>query len=309
MWFTSSEHDGEAIIKATDIGGKLEGDEVAINVNSGPPFKILVKAEPNNVMIEGTSDITITILNETGIPVSGFYGQVSLSLLSGSVSGSLTQTEFNFSGEKSLATTFTAKTIPGAVLIEAKDKAWVNPLLTGTETITVATGPPSKIEIDAIPKMILNDGTEISNITITLKDSGGNQSSFDDDKELNFSISPNKGTLNSTTLTLPAGQSSNIGIPITYFCNDNNFDGDVEIAVTCPDIGEVYVTVQVVDRMLKPANNPHIRYGKKTYLIFWETEDRSKILFDIEVLGDVINILQIDLAWKVGDTYEKLKEI
>lgn len=309
--FTSSEQEGEAIIKATDKGGKLEDDEVAINVNSGPPFKILVKADPNNVMIEGSSDITITILNETGIPVSGFYGQVSLSIKSGSTIGSLTETEFSFNGQKYLTTTFTAKTFPGSVEIEAKDKAWVNPLQTGTETITVATGPPSNIEIDAIPKMILNDGTEISNITITLKDSGGNQSSFDDDKDMSFSISPNKGTLNSTTLTLPAGQSSNAGIPVTYFCNDKNFDGDVTISVNCPDcpgIGEASVTVQVVSRIVKPADNPNIRYGKSIWW-FWETEDKSKILFDIEVQGGTIAISQIDLAWKEGNTREMLKGI
>ena len=308
--FTSSEQEGEAIIKATDKGGKLEDDEATINVNSGPPFKILVKADPNNVMIEGTSDITITILNETGIPVSGFEGTINLTLQSGSAIGSVAKSEFIFRGEKSLTTTFTAKTVPGVVVIEAKDKAWVNPLQTGTETITVATGPPSKIEIDAIPKMILNDGTEISNITITLKDSGGNQSSFDDDKDMSFSISPNKGTLNSTMLTLPAGQSSNAGIPVTYFCNDKNFDGDVQISVSCPGIGEASVTVQVVSRILKPTTNPNIRYGRRNW--GWgggTTTDQTKILFEIEVVGGTINVFQIDLAWKGGNTRERIRGI
>ena len=304
--FTSSTQDGEAVITAIDQAGVLNDDSATIYVSTGPPYQIDIEAEPKNIMIEEESIITITIQNETGAPVFGFEGTVSLTLLSGLGSGSLTVDSLTFNGESTLTTTFTATTTPGMVEIEAMDTTSAEPLVSDTETITVATGPPDTIEITAAPDMILNNGTETSTLTIALKDSGGNYSSFDEDKNLTFTLNPDEGTVNNIPLILPAGHSQ---ISTTYVCNNEEFDGDVDITVTCEGIAQGASTiVQVVSRMIKPSEEPNIRYGVRRWW-FWWIEDRSKVLFDIEVLGGTIDISQIDLAWKEGTTSELLTEV
>ncbi|MGE4412779.1 MAG: prepilin-type N-terminal cleavage/methylation domain-containing protein [Candidatus Caldatribacteriota bacterium] len=304
--FTSTTKDGEALIKASDQDGELNSDNAIIFVSSGPPYQIDIEAEPKNIMIEEESIITVTIENETDAPVFGFEGTVSLTLLSGFGSGSLTVDSLTFNGESSLTTTFTATTTPGIVEIEALDTTSAEPLVSDTETITVAIGPPDTIEITASPDMILNDGSETSTLTIALKDSGGNYSSFEEDKNLTFTLNPDEGTVNNLPLMLPAGHSQ---VSTTYLCNNEDFDGDVEITVTCEGVAEVAsAIVQVVSRMIKPSEEPNIRYGQRRWW-FWWIEDRSKVLFDIEVIGGTIDISQIDLAWKEGTTSEELSGI
>ena len=298
IWFTSADKDVVAEIEATDKKGKLKSDKVSIDVTSGPPFKIGIEADPNNVVVNGASTITITILNESDIPVAGFNGQISLSIIKGSDIGSLDKNEFEFhSTDVSDGTIFRAGNKPGVVEIKAEYKSGNYSLQAGTETITVATGPPASIEINAIPKMILNDGSETSYITITLRDSGGNQSSFDDDKDLIFTINPEKGTISPSTIKLPAGYSSNTDIPVTYSCNDPDFEGEVTITVECVDCDELIpgqdeVIVQAAPSVeIKPADKPNIRLVRG-FLGLTE-----KILFEIEIVGGTIDITQIDLAW------------
>jgi prepilin-type N-terminal cleavage/methylation domain-containing protein len=314
--FISSNQAGNAKIEATDKKEKLESDEVTIDVTSGPPFKIGIVAVPNNVKIKDISDITVTILNKEGEAVSGFEGQISLSIIKGSDIGSLDKTKFEFHRtDVSDETFFIAGNKPGVVEIKAEYKSGNYPLQAGTETITVATGPPASIKIDADPKIILNNGSETSSITVTLKDSEGNDSSFDEDKVLSFSIVPDKGTLSSPSLTLPARHSSNDGMEVTYSCNDRDFEGDVTITVECVDCdglipGQDKVKVQKAPSVvIEPADEPNIRFGKKPYFIFWETDDKSKVLFDIEVLGGTVDVTQIDLAWIGSNRNRRLRGI
>jgi len=307
--FTSSAQEGEAIVTATDQAGILDSDSVTINVTSGPPYQIDISAEPKSIFIAGyeggptSSTITVTIKNETGIPVSGFIGTISLSILSGEESGSLLANSLPFNGESTLSTTFTSATIPGNVIIEARDTTSTEPLAPDTDSLTVATGPPQFIEIVAAPDIIVNDGVDSSTLTVILKDFHGNVSSFDEDKELTFSLNPDKGTVNNTPLTLPAGHSQ---ISTTYICADESFEGNVDITVNCEGILEgSTTTVQVAQRAIRESENPNIRYGGRWIYDYWRrtwiwSEDREQIFFDIDVLGGTIDISQIDLAWKEG---------
>ena len=314
--FTSSNQEGVAVIEATDLAGELTADSATINVTSGPPYQIDIEAEPKSIFIQGYEDgptssaITVTIKNETGVPVSGFVGTITLSLLSGSGSGSLAANTLIFNGQSSLSTTFTSTATPGIVEIEAQDTTSGGvgyvPLIPDTETLTVAAGPPDHLEIVAIPDIILNNGIDSSTLTIGLKDFNGNYSSFDEDKTMTFSLSPNEGTVNNAPLTLPAGHSQ---ISTTYVCANSGFEGNVGITVYCEGIAEgSTATVQVASRIIRPAEEPNIRYGLRRWLWWW-VEDPSKVLFDIEVLGGTIAITQIDLAWKEGTTSERLERI
>jgi hypothetical protein len=318
--FTSSNQEGVAVIEATDLAGELTADSETINITSGPPYQIDIEAKPNSIFIQGyvggatSSTITVTIKNETGVPVLGFVGTITLSLLSGSGSGSLAANTLIFNGQNSLPTTFTSTVTPGIVEIKAQDTTSGGvgyiPLIPDTETLTVAAGPPDHLEIVATPDIILNDGSDSSTLTIVLKDSGGNYSSFDENKDLTFILNPDQGTVNNTvnntTLTLPAGHSQ---ISTTYICADSEFEGYVDITVTCQSIlGESTATVQIFSKIIRPSEDPNIRYGEewKWVWIGWHlyrqlVDDKSKVLFDIDVLGGTIDITQIDLAWKAED--------
>jgi prepilin-type N-terminal cleavage/methylation domain-containing protein len=324
--FTSSIQDGVAVITATDQAGILTEDSKTIYISSGPPYQIDIEAEPNTIFIPGyeggdtSSTITVTIKNETGGDVSGFVGTITLSLLSGSESGYLdTNTNTNpliFNGESSQSITFTSTTTPGIVEIEATDSTSGSPghlpLISDTETLTVASGPPEYLEITALPDIILNNGIDSSTLTIVLKDFNGNYSSFDEDKILYFTLSPDQGTVNNTPLKLPAEHSQ---ISTTYICDNTEFEGYVNITVTCEGILEgSTATVQVAQSIIRPSENPNIHYGgdwgwnRRLQTWIWK-DDRSKVFFDIEVLGGTIDITQIDLAWKEGSESEKLQRI
>jgi len=313
--FTSSAKAGTAVITASDQADVLTEDSETIYVTSGPPHHIDIEAEPNSIFIPGyeggatSSTITVTIKNETDVPVGGFIGTVSLNILSGSESGSLAVGSLTFNGEISLSTIFTSTTTPGNVLI----KASAEPLGIDTESLTVATGPPEYLEIAAVPDIILNDGSDSSTLTIVLKDFNENYSSFDEDKNLTFSLSPDEGIVKNIPLKLLAGNSQ---ISTTYVCANSEFEGDVDITVTCVTCegisGGSTATVQVAQKIIRPSENPNIQYGGQWvgWWIWrrWEV-DPSKVLFDFDVLGGVIDITQIDLAWKEGTPLEGLQGI
>jgi prepilin-type N-terminal cleavage/methylation domain-containing protein len=309
--FTSSTEAGEAVIEATDQAGVLTADTETIYVSSGPPTKIDIEADPKNIFIEGYADgptsstVTVTIKNATDVPTSGWIGTVTLSILSGEDSGTLETTTLNFNGESELSTIFNSSGEAGIVEIKAEDTTGgpgYTPLTSDTETITVAAGPPDHLELIAVPDIILNNGLDSSTLMINVVDFAGNRTAFtEDDKIISFTLSPDEGTVNNAPLTLPAGESQLI---TTYVCNNSEFEGDVIITAHCEGITDASDTVQVGSRIIRPADDPNIRYG--TW--YWR-EDERKVLFDIIVMGGTIEITQIDLAWKESPTSEYLRAI
>ena len=311
--FTSSAVAGEAVIEATDQAGALTADTETIYVSSGPPTKIDIEADPKNIFIAGYGDgptsstVTVTIKNATDVPTSGFIGTVTLSILSGEDSGDLETYILNFNGESELSTIFNSSADAGMVEIEAEDTTGgpgYTPLTSDTETITVAAGPPDHLDLVAAPDIIVNNGIDSSTLVITIKDFAGNRTGFTEaegDKIISFILSPDEGTVNDAPLTLPAGESQLI---TTYVCGNSAFEGDVTITAHCEGITDGSAMVQVGSIIIRPAEDPNIRYGTWFY---WT--DENKVLFDIEVLGGTLEITQIDLAWKEPPTSERLQRI
>jgi len=319
--FTSSTVAGEADIKAETYptAGELTLDTETIYVSSGPPTQIDIEADPKNIFVAGygdgptSSDITVTIKNATDV-LTDWTGTVTLSILSGEDSGTLGTTILNFIGESALSTIFNSSGDAGMVKIEAEDTTGgpgYTPLGSDTETISVAAGPPDHLELIAVPDIIINDGLDSSTLMINVLDSAGNRTAFTEvegNKIISFTLDPDKGTVNDAPLTLPAGESQLI---TTYVCDNKDFEGDVIITaqcVECVGITDAIDTVQVGSRIIRAAENPNIHYGTR-YIWVWEVEDKSKVLFDIEVLGGTIEITQIDLSWKESPTEEDLRGI
>lgn len=313
--FTSSTVAGEAVIEATDQAGVLTSDTETIYVSSGPPTQIDIEADPKNIFIAGYEDgptlstVTVTIKNATDVP-TGWTGTVTLSILSGEDSGALESTVLTFNGESELSTIFNSSGEAGMVEIKAEDTTGgpgYTPLGSDTETISVAAGPPDHLELMAVPDIILNNGFDSSTLMIDIVDFAGNRTAFTEaegDKIISFTLSPDEGTVNDAPLTLMAGESQLI---TTYVCNNPLFEGDVIITVHCEGITDASDTVQVGSRIIRPADDPDIHYGRYTWWP-WIT-DRTKVLFDIVVMGGTIEITQIDLAWKEPPASEYLRRI
>ena len=317
--FTSSTVPGAAVIEATDQAGVLTSDTETISVSSGPPTQIDIVANPKSIFITGyeggptSSTITVTIKNATDV-ATNWTGTVTLLILSGEDSGALDTTILTFNGVSELSTTFNSSGEAGMVEIKAEDTTGglgYTPLTPDTETISVAKGPPDHLELIALPDIILNNGLDSSTLMVTVVDFAGNRAAFTEeegDKTISFTLSPEQGTVNDAPLTLLVGESQLI---TTYVCNNPEFEGDIIITAHCEGLTDASDTVQVGSRIIRPAEDPDIHYKTWTWW-WWEITFKDIILFDIEVLGqegDTIEITQIDLAWKELPIWEKLQRI
>ncbi len=337
--FTSSGTPGTVEIEAVAVGEPLliypkDTDTEFIYVSSGPPTQIDIEADPKSIFVsdytgEGyiSSTIVVTIKNAAGTPTPGFIGTVTLSILSGHDSGTLEEdpTVLTFIGtEFSQSSTFNSSTTPGTVEIEAKAVADGSPALTSDsdiEIITVAARPPTIIKIDAIPDIILNNGTDSAIITVITEDSDGNRSGVEVDTTitlsaitLSASVDPpvgvgnigDPGTGNSKELIFEKGES----LKITTFTCDDTYEGEVKITATVTSgdaLSEHSVIITVAPRIIRPAENPNIQYG---YHYFWwfKIIDENIIYFDIEILGGIVEINEIDVSWTPNNN-EKLRGI
>jgi len=303
--FTSSTEAGEAVIEATDITSStpLTPDSETIYVSSGPPTQIDIEADPKNIFIADYGDgptsstITVTIKNATDIPTSGFVGTVTLYILSGEDSGT----------ESELSTTFNSSDTPGSVEIKAEDTtggSGYTPLTPDNEIIAVAAGPPTKIRLDAIPNIILNNGTDSAIITVIAEDSWGNRSGFLENTTI---------TLSATTVDTPFGNVGNIGgagagipkelsfaagesLKITTFTCDDTYEGEITITASGGGLSGDSVNITVAPVIIRPAENPNIQYGYH-YFWWWKVIDENIIYFDIEILGGNIEIDKIEVSW------------
>jgi len=311
--FTSSGTPGTVEIKAEDTttGGPgytpLASGEETIYVSSGPPTQIDIEANPKNIFIEGytgggstSCDITVTIKNATDIQ-TGWTGTVTLSILSGEDSGTLNPpVELSFTGESILSTTFTSSGTPGSVEIKAEDTTGgpgYTPLTSDTEIITVAAGPPTKIKLNAIPNIILNNGEDNAAITIITEDSWGNRSGFEGNTTITLSADQPSGNIggagNSEDIILfEAGES----LKITTFTCDNTYEGVITITASGGGLSGDSVTITVAPVIIRPAENPNIQYGYH-YFWWWKVIDENIIYFNIEVLGGDVEINEIDVSW------------
>jgi len=305
--FTSSTEAGEAFIEVTDITSStpLTPDTETIYVSSGPPTQIDIEADPKNIFIADYGDgptsstITVTIKNATDIPTSGFVGTVTLYILSGEDSGTLDTTILSFNGESELSTTFNSSDTPGTVEIKAEDTtggSGYTPLTPDNEIIAVAAGPPTKIRLDAIPDIILNNGIDSAIITVITEDSWGNRSGFLENTTITLSADQSAGNIgeagNSKDIYFEAGES----LKITTFTCDNTYEGVITITASGGGLSGDPVNITVAPVIIRPAENPNIQYGYH-YFWWWKIIDENIIYFDIEILGGNIEIDKIEVSW------------
>jgi len=249
---------------------------------------------------------------------TNWTGTVKLSILSGSESGSLTSYTYDFIDESELSTiVFNSSTEPGTVEIEAEDTtggSGYTPLASDTETITVAVGPPNKIILNAIPNIILNNGSDSAVITVTTEDEGGNRSGVEEDTIITLTATAvdepfrNVGKIGDTDTGIPkdllfgAGESLKI---TTFTCGDS-YEGKITITASAGGllIGDS-VTITVAPVIIRPAENPNIQYGSH-YFWWWKIIDEDIIYFDIEILGGEVEIEKVEVSWTPNNN-EKLR--
>jgi len=226
---------GELDIKAESEG--LISDSDTITITGGAPSKINLVVDPSSILIGGdTSTLTIRIEDNNGYLADSWTGTVTLSILPASTtSGTFASTTLSFNGENVKTTLFTSSGTAGTV--EIKAKAVGDPSLSpdsDNEIITVSSGPPTKIDIEANPKNIFvsnytGDGDISSTITVRIKNATDIPTGWTGTVNFTILSGSESGSLTSYTLDF-SGESelSTIEIPLIIF-NSSTETGVVEI--------------------------------------------------------------------------------
>jgi len=175
-----------------------------LQTTAGDATRIMLIADPYNILIEGTSTLTAVIKDNKGNTVTTWNGDIQFSITSGS--GSLSPEVVT--PEKGIAnTTFTASSSEGNVIITAGATG-----LTSDSVTIKVTDPeiPVKIILSANPVFMTADTNNTSEITATIVDAGG-ETVTDATNEITFSIS-GPGILSSPTTITPANGVATINL-------------------------------------------------------------------------------------------------
>jgi hypothetical protein len=178
------------IVTVTASSPELLSDSCDVQT-SGEPAGITLSASLNPMYSDDTSEVTVTVVDENGVPVIPTAGSIEITL--GTFDGSLTgDTPLTFVGASSQSMMFTPSITEGLATISATGT------YTGSLEIPVMQELiPHHIDLNANPTSILADGISTSTITATIEN-------VDDitvnnyDGNVNFSIlSAIGGTLSS----------------------------------------------------------------------------------------------------------------
>jgi len=199
---------GEVNVKAESEG--LISDSDTITITGGAPVKINLEVDPDSILTnEQTSTLTVRIEDEYGYLADSWTGTIQLSITSGQDTGDLGNPPvgdtitIDFNGENIKTTLFTSSAQDGEAVIEATDQAGV--LTADTETISVSSGPPTQIDIEADPKNIFiagyGDGPTSSDITVTIKNATDVPTGWTGTVTLSILSGEDSGTLGTTVLS------------------------------------------------------------------------------------------------------------
>jgi len=171
-----------------------------MQTSEGTATRIMLIANPYNVLTGGTSTVTAVIVDAKGNKVTSFSGGITFSITSGSSYGNLTVNSVNVIPEqnKGVAITTFIASAKGDVIIEAS----VQGLTSDSVTLKV-TEPkkPVKINLTSNPTYMSADTNSTSEITATIVDAGG-ETVTKVANVITFSVS-GPGTLPTITIITP----------------------------------------------------------------------------------------------------------
>jgi len=175
-----------------------------LQTTAGDATRIMLIADPYNILTGGTSTLTAVIKDNKGNTVTTWNGDISFSITSGS--GVLSPSIVT--PEKGIAnTTFTASSSEGNVIITAEATG-----LTSDSVTIKVTDPaiPVEIILSASPIFMPADTNNTSEITATIVNAGG-ETVTDATNEITFSIS-GPGILSSPTTITPTNGVATINL-------------------------------------------------------------------------------------------------
>jgi len=264
-------------ITAAALSGELSSDTVTVYISEGR--KIKLTAVPNNIIADGNdpSTITATIKDMDGGTVTDEVYDIVFEILSGY--GNLS--EFIKTTENGVATTsLTSTSELDVITVIARGMDLIS------DIVTVQTTIPKFISISADPNWLrINDQL---NISIDVVDSNGYLADYTGTINLTLSAS-GLGNLTSYTLNYP-GQTTTI-------FNSLSTTGEVTITADGVGVNSDNITVKILDEgetILTLADNVTI------------SVDGKIVSFDIDVWGEPLVIVKMNIAWNSSSTLNKI---
>jgi len=225
---------GIATVIASSTG--LLSDTVNITI-VGDAASISVSVVPNLIYTDDMvgATVTVEILDVNGNPVE-FTGGISLATSDGT--GAFNQNPLNFSNTYSASTTFSSASI-GIVNITASGGG----LTAGNATIEVrAPLIADTISLSAIPKNILANGIDVSEITAIVKQGSTVISNYN--RDITFEIISDTSNLQDAELYFNVDKHGGFGEPFTVTGEQYGSDGEVEVYLE-PASGIGICTIEV----------------------------------------------------------------
>ena len=221
-----------------------------IETTAGAATRIILIADPYNILTVGTSAITAVIKDAKGNTVTTYNVDISFSITMGS--GNLPSSPVS-PNQGMATTTFTASANKGDVTIEASS----GDLTSDTVTIKV-TDPeePVKINLDATKKFMTASVSSTSEITATIVNAGG-ATITEATNEITFSVT-GPGTLSPPT-TIPA--SSGV---VTITLTATTTPGTITVTASATGLEPGVVDVITGGQISLSASKTFVPEGEKS---------------------------------------------
>jgi len=229
-----------------------------IETTAGAATRIILVADPYNVLTGGTSTIIAVVKDAKGNTVTTYSDNISFSITSGS--GNLSSSPV--SPNRGIAnTTFTAFGTEGDVIIEASS----GDLTSDTVTIKV-TNPdkPIKIELTATPKFMIASTSSESTIKAEIKDAGGDTVAIS--KEITFSRSGPGSLSTPTTLSTVDENGNPTGVATIILTSNNPPGGTITVTASSTDLEPGVIDVITGGQITLSASPINVPEGEQSVI-------------------------------------------
>jgi len=224
--------------------------------------KIILYADPYNILTTGTSTLTAVIKDAKGNTVTTYSGEVTFSITDGNIYGDLpygSDTDTVDSTKGIATTTFTASAV-GEVIITASSGS----LITDSVSIQISDiDKPVKINLKAEPPK-MKPGGEYSTITATVVNAGGGTVAIS--KEITFNVTGPGYLSTPTTLSTVDGVGNPTGIATITLTSNSPPGGTITVTASSSELEPGIIDVITGGQITLSASPMEVPKGEQSVI-------------------------------------------
>jgi len=224
--------------------------------------KIILYADPYNILTTGTSTLTAVVKDAKGNTVTTYSGEVTFSITDGNIYGDLpygSDTDTVDSTKGIATTTFIASAV-GEVIITASSGS----LITDSVSIQISDiDKPVKINLKAEPPK-MKPGGEYSTITATVVNAGGGTVAIS--KEITFSVSGPGYLSTPTTLSTVDKDGNPTGIATITLTSNSPPGGTITVTASSSELEPGIIDVITGGQITLSASPMEVPKGEQSVI-------------------------------------------